>query len=471
MESRWEDRNRPHRRSFKKQPRTTTRTTTRTICFMRIIQLTPGTGSFYCGTCLRDNALTAELRRRGHEARMVPMYLPPILDEASTAEDAPLFYGGVNVYLQQKSVLFRKLPRAVDKLFDSPKILQMAASRAGSTSARDLGDLTVSTLRGEEGNQVKELNRLVEWLAGEKPDVVMLSNALLVGLARRIKQQTGAAVVCTLQGEDSFLDSLPEPDRQRAWEALSERAKDCDAFIAVSHYYANVMRGRAQLLADRVPVVYNGILLDGYAPAPTPPSQPTLGYLARMCPPKGLPTLVEAYIILRKRSAPTFGASRQDVGAPLKLRVGGSMTKADEQFVNQLRQHLASAGITDGVEFLPNLSRDEKIAFLQSLSVLSVPATYGESFGLYLIEAWAAGVPVVQPRHAAFPELIEATGGGVLCEPNNPQALATAIEELLRNPEAARAMGERGRQAVVEKFSVERMADGVLRVLNQVMGR
>jgi len=427
---------------------------------VRIIHLTPGTGSFYCGTCLRDNALTAELRRRGHEARLVPMYLPPILDEASTAEGEPLFYGGVNVYLQQKSALFRKLPRAVDRLFDAPKVLRMAASRAGSTDARDLGDLTVSTLRGEEGNQVKELNRLVEWLADKKPEAVILSNALLVGLARRIKQATGAAVVCTLQGEDSFLDSLPAPDRQRAWDTLSERAKDCDAFIAVSHYYCNVMRERAKLPADRVHVVYNGIVLDGYAPALTPPRQPTLGYFARMCPPKGLHTLVEAYIILRQHHRVPN----------LKLRVGGSMTKADEQFVNQIRQRLASAGITDGVEFLPNLSHDEKIAFLQSLSVLSVPATYGESFGLYLIEAWAAGVPVVQPRHAAFPELIAATGGGVLCAPNDPPALAAAIEELLRNPEAARAMGARGRQAVMEKFSVERMADGVLRVLQQVVG-
>lgn len=426
---------------------------------MHIIQLTPGTGSFYCGTCVRDNALTAELRRRGHEARMVPMYLPPILDEGSTADGEPLFYGGVNVYLQQKSVLFRKLPRAVDKLFDAPKILQMAAGRAGSTDARDLGDLTVSMLRGEEGNQVKELHRLAEWLAGEKPDVVMLSNALLVGLARRIKERTGAAVVCTLQGEDSFLDSLPEPDRQRAWEALRERARDCDAFIAVSHYYADVMRERAQIPADRVHVVYNGILLDGYAPAPNPPSQPTLGYLARMCPPKGLQTLVEAYTTLRQHNRVPN----------LRLRVGGSMTKADEQFVAQLRQRLTAAGITDGVEFLPNLTRDGKIAFLQSLSVLSVPATYGESFGLYLIEAWAAGVPVVQPRHAAFPELIEATGGGVLCEPDNPQSLAEAIEELLGDPDRARAMGERGRQAVRGKFSVERMADGVLQVLEKII--
>lgn len=427
---------------------------------MRIIQLTPGTGSFYCGTCLRDNALTAELRRRGHEARMVPMYLPPTLDEDSTAEGEPLFYGGVNVYLQQKSVFFRKLPRAIDQLFDAPQVLRFAAHRAGSTEARGLGDLTVSMLRGEEGNQVKELNRLVAWLAEEKPDVVLLSNALLVGLARRIKERTGAAVVCTLQGEDSFLDSLPEPDRHRAWKTLSERAKDCDAFIAVSHYYARVMRERAGLPADRVHVVYNGILLDGFTPAPSPPRLPTLGYLARLCPPKGLHTLVEAYIILRQRNRVPH----------LRLRVGGSVTKADEQFVNQLRQRLTSAGVMDSVEFLPNLSRSEKIAFLQSLSALSVPATYGEAFGLYLIEAWAAGVPVVQPRHAAFPELIAATDGGVLCEPDNPQSLAEAVEQLLSDPEHARAMGARGRQAVMEKFTVARMADGVLQVIEQIRG-
>src|SRR6187200_459319 len=115
---------------------------------MRIIQITPGTGSFYCGTCLRDNALVVELRRQGHEALMVPLYLPVTVDETPAAGDTPLFYGGVNVYLQQKSAFFRHTPRWVDQLFDSQSVLQLAASRAGSTEAHDLGDLTVSTLRG-----------------------------------------------------------------------------------------------------------------------------------------------------------------------------------------------------------------------------------------------------------------------------------------------------------------------------------
>jgi glycosyltransferase involved in cell wall biosynthesis len=426
---------------------------------MRIIQITPGTGSFYCGTCLRDNALVAELRRLGHDALMVPLYLPVVVDEEPAAGDTPVFYGGVNVYLQQKSALFRKSPRWLDRLFDAPRVLRLAATRAGSTEARELGELTVSTLRGEEGRQIKELDRLAGWLAEERPEIVCLSNALLIGLARRIKERTGAAVVCTLQGEDAFLDSLPKGHREAAWQALTERAADVDAFVAVSHYYGDVMRRRAGLVSDGVHVVHNGILLDGYGPAPRPPSPPVLGYLARLCAAKGLDTLVEAYLRLRKR----------DRLPGLRLLVAGSMTAADRPFVEHLRARLDAAGWADDVQFLPNLTRDGKIAFLQSLSALSVPATYGESFGLYLIEALAAGVPVVQPRHASFPELIEATGGGRLCEPDDPESLAAAVEELLGDPEAARAMGARGREAVRERFSVTRMAEGTVRVFEQVV--
>jgi glycosyltransferase involved in cell wall biosynthesis len=433
---------------------------------MRIIQITPGTGSFYCGTCLRDNAMVVELRRQGHDALMVPLYLPVILDEApgpplrgGAPGDTPLFYGGVNVYLQQKSTLFRRSPRWLDRLFDAPNVLRLAASRAGSTEAHELGDLTVSTLRGEEGRQIKELDRLTAWLSEERPEIVCLSNALLVGLARRIKQKTAAPVVCTLQGEDSFLDSLPEGRREEAWRALTERSKDVDAFIAVSHYYGDVMRRRLQLATDRVHVVHNGILLDGYGPAPAAPQPPVLGYLARLCRQKGLATLVEAYLLLRKRNRLPG----------LRLRIAGSMTASDRPFVEHLRAQLTAAGVADDVQFLPNLSRDEKIAFLQGLSALSVPATYGESFGLYVIEALAAGAPVVQPRHASFPELIEATGGGLLCEPDDPESLAAAVEELLGDAEAARAMGARGAEVVRERFNVTRMAEGTMRVFEQVV--
>ena len=406
---------------------------------------------------MRDNALVMALRELGHDALMAPLYLQPALDEESAAANAPLFYGGINVYLQEKFPLFRRTPRWLDRLFDSRPVLKAAARKAGMTSASQLGELTVSTLRGEDGRQAKELNRLVDWLASYgRADVVCLSNILLIGLARRIKERTGAAVVCTLQGEDTFLDSLPEAESKLAWKTVGERAHDVDAFIAVSKYHADLMCDRGQLPSDRVHVVHNGISLDGYEPRVSPRHEgpPVLGYLARMYRPKGLEALVDAFITLRGR----------DRVKNLKLRVAGSRTEADSTFVTRLRERLATAGLEADVEFLENVSRIEKIAFLQTLDVLSVPAIYGESFGLYVIEALAAGVPVVQPRHAAFPELIEATGGGILYDPDDPIALVFALEELLLDPERARSLGEQGRQSVHECFSVERMAENVLRI-------
>ncbi len=430
---------------------------------MRIIQLTPGTGSFYCGTCVRDNALVTELRRLGHDALLVPLYLPPILDEAPATGGAPILFGGLNAYLQQKVPLFRRTPRWVDRLFDAPGLLRAVGRRAGSglTSARELGEMTLSTLRGEDGNQVKELERLVDWLRTDgKPDVVCLSNALLLGLVRRIREGTGARVVCTLQGEDSYLDHLPEPWGRQAWDTLAARARDVDAYVAISRYYGELMTERARLPRERVHVVHCGINLEGYGDPPSLPAPPVLGYLARLSRLKGLATLVDAYVLLRRRGRVP----------DLRLRVAGTMTAGDEPFVAEMKAHLAKQGLGGDAEFFPNLDRDQKIAFLQSLTVFSVPTTYGESFGLYLLEAMAAGVPVVQPRHAAFPEVVAATGGGVLCEPDDPDSLADQLEALLLDPARARDLGAAGRLSVLQQFSATAMARGVLEVFGKAIG-
>src|SRR5438034_4723765 len=330
-------------------------------------------------------------------------------------------------------------------------------------------------LRGEEGRQARELDELIAWLKTQpRPDVACLSNALLVGMTRRLKAELLTRVVCILQGEDAFLEALPETHRAAAWQLLSERAADVDLFIAPSKYFGDLMGRRLGLPADKMNVVHNGINLDGYrdarrvtddeknpvrsvsSPVTRHASQaPVLGYLARMCKEKGLETLVEAFIVLKHRG-----------NVPrLKLHIGGSCGPGDELFVKSLRKRLAEAGYIGETAFFPNLSRAEKLDFLGALSVFSVPANYGESFGLYLIEAQAAGVPVVQPRTAAFPEIIEATGGGVLCEPGDPKLLADAIEPLLSSPHQARALGETGRKAVFEKFSIEAMAKQTLRTL------
>jgi len=177
-----------------------------------------------------------------------------------------------------------------------------------------------------------------------------------------------------------------------------------------------------------------------------------------MCPPKGLETLVKAFILIRRNGRVPN----------LQLRVAGAETAADVPFVARLRARLAAEGLAGDATFLPNIDHQEKIDFLRGLSVFSVPATYGESFGLYVIEALAAGVPVVQPRHAVFPELLGETGGGVLCVPDDPAALATAVEELLCNPDEARALGEAGRRAVFERFNVSEMARNVANIFEGI---
>lgn len=430
---------------------------------MKIIQITPGAGSdFNCENCLRDNALVLELRRQGHDVIMVPLYLPLVTDGSDSSLGMPLFFGGINVYLQQKSGLFRRTPRWLDSLLDAPGLLRWVAHRAEMTKPEDLGEITLSMLRGAEGRQAKELDRLVEWLSEqERPDLVSISNALLLGLARQIKARLGVPVVCTLQDEDAFLDSLPEPYRAQAWQVVAECSREVDAFLPVSHYYAGVMRRRLDLPPERVHVVPIGLDAAGYAPAPQPPDPPAIGFLDQMSDGRGLRVLVEAFLLLRERGRVPS----------LRLRVAGGHTVGDRPFVEEILRRLADAGAAGEADFLGIPDRAGRQEFLRTLRVFSVPTRHPEAFGRFILEALASGVPVVQPRIGAFPEILEATGGGILVEPNNPAALAAAMEDLLLDPARARAMAEAGQQVVLERFSLKRMAAEVSRVYEAVVER
>ena len=404
----------------------------------------------FCGGCFRDNALVAALRQQGHQVTMVPLYLPLTLEDEDQSRGTPIFFGGISVYLEQKSSFFRKAPRWMHRLLSSPLLLKLASSSAAKTRPEDVGELTLSMLRGEEGHQARELDELIGWLAeSEKPEVIVLSNALLAGMARRLGQQFQVPIICSLQGEASFLDNLPESVRSQAWETLSERCQDVDLFIAPSFYFSGQMGRRLHLPDEKLKVIPNGINLEGYPTGETarPMKPPVLGYLARMCADKGLNLLVDAFISLRQRGKIPG----------LRLKVAGSCGPTDEPFVQEQKTKLKKAKLLGDAEFRPNLLREQKIEFLRSLTVFSVPALYGEAFGLYVLEALAAGVPVVQPNHGAFPELIRSAVGGVLCEPDI-NGLVTALENLLLEANRIQWLGEAGRKMVHEKFSARRMA-------------
>jgi len=267
-----------------------------------------------------------------------------------------------------------------------------------------------------------------------------------------------------LQGEDWFLDGLGEPFRTQAWQTLGERLREVDVLMAPSRYFAELMASRAGLPVERIAIVPNGINLAGY-PAETGrarpvPNPPVLGYFARMSRDKGVDLLVDAFLLLKARGKVPG----------LKLRVGGGCGPTDEPVVQEQLAKLRQAGVETDAEFCRNLSREEKVRFLASLSVFSVPARYGEAFGLYVVEALAAGVPVVQPRTAAFPELVAASGAGVLCERDNAKALAEALEALLLDPARCERFSGAAVRAAREQFSVEAMARQTLEVFRQTSG-
>ena len=427
---------------------------------MRLVHLTPGTGTFHCGSCLRDNALVKALRARGHDAIIAPLYLPMVTDADEAAENQPVRAGGIVLYLLQKFPPFRFAPTWLRNFLNEEHRLRSASKHMGMTSARDLGEMTTGSLLGEKGRQWPEWARLVDWIVDEvKPDAISLSNSLLMGLAPALMKRAGVPVVCSLQGEDAFLDTLIEPYRTQSWNLMKENAKSITRFVAPSRFYADVMAPRLGVNADAVRVVHNGINSDAYLRERIEPEAPTIGYLARMIHGKGLATLVDAFIALAAR----------DTVPGVRLRIAGAKTPEDENYVEGLRLKLSAAGLLARVTFEPNLTFEEKVKFLNELTVFSVPATYGEAFGLYVIEAQACAIPVVQPRHGAFPEILAKTQGGVLCEPDSVPALANALEELLLKPTHLRQLSEVGKFHARAHFSASRMAERFETVLNEVV--
>ena len=429
---------------------------------MKIVFLTPGTGSYYCGACMRDNTLARELIRVGHEVTITPMYLPLILDEdaAGGREDIPVFFGGINVYLQQKLALFRRTPAFVDRLLNAPGLLCWAARHSHMTSAREHGEMTLEMLRVGSSRLRKEFDKLLRWLEdAEKPDVVCLSNALLAGFAAELKRRLRVPVVLFFQGEDSFLDGLPEPYLTGCWTELTRLLPDSDVLISPSRFYADFMRARLDLAPNAIEVIPNGIDLAGFS-AGEPPSVPTIGFLARMSRDKGLEVLIDAFLVL----------AGQLGDRSTRLGIAGAATAGDQPLIARLQQRLAAAGLSGRVDWKPNLTRAHKITFLRSLTLLSVPAVYAEAFGLYVVEAMACGVPVVQPAAAAFPEIIEATGGGICVPPRDAAALARAWQTLLADPTGRARLARAARSGVETFYGAATMGGEFCRVIARTLG-
>ena len=405
----------------------------------------------YCGSCLRDNAMATELIARKHDVMLLPVYTPTFTDEPNVSRDHVVL-GGISAYLEQYVPLFRKTPKWLDRVWDSKFVLSLASRRSISTNPKMLGEMTVSVLKGEGGFQSKEIDKLIDWLKNEPPlDIINLPYTLLISLAKPLKEALNAPIVCTLQGEDLFLDGLQEPYRETALRLIRDQLGNVDGFLSVSEYYADFMPRYLGIPRERIRVVPLGINPQGFELKEQNRNGPfTVGFLGRVAPEKGLHVLAEAYRLVRKE----LPAAR--------LEVAGYMAPDCKPYLAQVHEHLDEAGLGGEFRYHGVIDRADKIAFLRKLDVMSLPATYDEPKGVSLLEAMACGVPLVQPRRGAFTEIVESTGGGILVRPDDPADLAEGILKIARDRKLAEELGANGFRGVRERYSAAHMADRLL---------
>lgn len=433
---------------------------------MKIIYIATGAANMYCGSCMHDNALAAGMMAAGEDVTLFPLYTPMRLDEKSVGE-RQIFYGGIKAYLMQK------YPRP---FFGRDLLLRAAGSQAilRLMPRFDIGsavdpvanaELTISMLKGESGNQRELLQEFVGWVKSTyKPDVIHITNALLIGVAREFKRSLQVPITCGLHGEDIFLEGMPQPYQDEAIALIRERAADVDRFLAISGYYGEMFSKWVGLDRSKIDVVYPGIALDDYrdlTPDSSTSRAPTIGFFARFVPEKGLHLLVDAFISL----------TRSGEFPDLRLVAGGYVSRAYKTYIDGIHKKIKDNGLEDRVNLLGTLERADKLNFFKQIDVFSVPAPYREPKGISILEALAAGVPVVQPNHGAYPEWVNATQGGLLHRPHDSIDLAEKLATLLRDAELRQRMGRQGRAGVFEKFSSEKMAAGTLDAMQRLTER
>ncbi len=427
---------------------------------MNIIQIIPGSGgSFYCGNCLRDSKIVDALRKEGHRVVKIPMYLPLFSDEHDIS-DVPVFYGAVSIYLKQLFPFLRNAPRWFDRFLNSKALLKMAASMSGSTNAKGLEEMTVSMLLGEEGKQKEELETMIGWMTENcKPDVIHLSNALLLGLSHRIREKMNVPVVCSLQDEDVWVDVMKPATRSAVWKLMQERSVHVDLFVAVSRYFAEKMAGQMDLPAHKLKTVYLGVDPGEYEFNLPSSKKRNIGFISRLCHENGFDLAVDAFLLLKRD--PLF----RDV----KLVVTGGSTAADAGFIRDIRRRIRKAGLSDEVDFHESFEGNGRTEFFRKVALGSVPVRNGEAFGFYLTELMASGIPVVQPALGAFPEIVRISAGGAIYEPNTPQKLAEIWAEILSDRNKLDELSIRARKGVEQSFNIRTQASEMVKIYQSLI--
>ena len=429
---------------------------------MKVTFLVTGSGgSFYCSNCYRDMLYFRAVKNMGGmESAAIPLYLPPERDYMESGFDTNVFFGAISLYIREKVHFLGNMPSFLDKILDAPPLLKIAAKRAGTTRTEGLEDITLNMINSHNSTRDKEVKRLVRYLIKNgKPDIIHLSNALIIGLARQIKQLMDVKIVCSLQNEDDWLNEMAEPFQSQAWKMIAEESQNIDAFISPSNYYKNFFITKAGFPGDKVYVVPSGIDLSDIMESAKTTSAPALGFFSRVSYHNGFDKLTDAFISLK----------HEKEFSDLTLHVCGGYTSDDKPFISEQIKKIKENSFKSYIRIYPGFQGAGKREFLNSIDILSVPVRKYDGYGLYILEANASGIPVVQPSTGAFPEILEMTQGGILYTPDTVQELADNLKLLLRDKVMAKHYGSEGRKRVIARLTHENMASGMYEVYRNLM--
>jgi glycosyltransferase involved in cell wall biosynthesis len=402
--------------------------------------------------------LRAIRKVKGVQASAVPLYLPA--DNTNDELDKKVFFGAISMYLRGKVSLLKKMPVFFDRILDSGPMLRMAAKRAGTTRTEGLEDLTLDMIKGENAFPENELRRLVEYLCRDgKPDVIHLSNALIIGLARQLKNIMKVSVVCSLLNEDDWIDEMAEPFQSDAWRLIAREAENVDAFLTPSAYFSDFFRSKTGIPESKVHIVPLGLEARDLVSVEKKENWPAIGYFCRVNYMNGFDKLADAFILLKSRGSLPG----------LTLHVSGGFTGDDKPFIAEQMRKIGDAGFSDSVIMYSEFHGESKHDFFSNIDLMSVPVRKYDGYGLYLLEANAAGVPFVQPATGAFPEIVLRTGGGMTYLNDDVSSLADAIEQLLFDRQKIRELGRTGKERVLDDLSLERMSDGLSNVYSGII--
>ena len=380
---------------------------------MKILLIIPGSGdTFYCSNCFRDNLYAQALRNAGQEVVIMPLYLP--LTDKTFQADTPLFFPATSYYIAQKYFGKGKMPGFIEKFLDSPRILRLASSLSGTTSAKGMEQMTLSMIKGDDRNFAKQTEKLIDWIVNhDRPDVIHLSSSMLIGIAKAIKNRINIPIVCSLQDEEIWLDSLDSHYAQEAWTSIRNNINYIDRFIASSKFYKSVTLNKIPEI-NEIDVVYPGVNIEKYNSLHYP-KEPTIGFFYRMNYENGLDILAQSFVKL-KNTIPN-----------LKLKIGGGYTRENKNFVHHIHKILQP--YAKDVIWSEHYTLEEHTTFYKDISLICVPLRFNEAAGLYLCEAFAAGKPAVAPDTGSFNEIIG--NAGLLYSPNDSEHLAEAMEKIL----------------------------------------